>query len=215
MASAAACTKADARASVRIRLAAPADADGILGVYAPYIDTPITFEEEVPARDEFRARIAGFLAGYPCLVAESGGRIVGYAYAHAQHERAAYRWGAELSVYLAPAARGRGLGGVLYRALEGLLRAQGIKTLYGLVTVPNAASERLHGALGFSVMGIQRRAGYTCGAWHDVAWYVKEIGPFEACPTPPVPFPALAAREPEAVRAILDQANAEAAGQAS
>lgn len=220
---------------IRIRLARGDDADGILDVYAPYIDTPVTFEEDVPDRAAFRARVEDVLASYPYLVAEmlpvdaagagaggaagspdaavpvptpASGRIVGYAYAHAQHPRAAYRWNAELSVYLAHEAQGRGLGGTLYRALIELLAAQGMKAVYGLVTVPNPASERLHEAFGFRIMGVQPHAGFTCGAWHDVTWYVRALAPYEDDPVAPTPFPHLAAQRPDLVADVLAHANA-------
>ena len=96
-----------------IRLATSADSDAILSIYAPYIDTSITFEEEVPAREAFQARTDGVLAAHPYLVAELDGTVVGYAYAHELRERGAYRWNSELSVYLSPTAQGHGLGAVL------------------------------------------------------------------------------------------------------
>ena len=89
-----------------IRLATSADSDAILGFYAPYIDTSITFEEEIPTREAFQARTDGVLAAHPYLVAELDGKVVGYAYAHELRDRGAYRWNSELSVYLAPAAQG-------------------------------------------------------------------------------------------------------------
>ena len=59
-----------------IRLATSADSDAILGIYAPYIDTSITFEEEVPTREAFQARTDGVLAAHPYLVAELDGKVV-------------------------------------------------------------------------------------------------------------------------------------------
>lgn len=144
---------------------------------------------------------------YPCLVAEEGGRIVGFAYAHELRERIAFQWNAELSVYLAPAAQGRGAGSRLYAALIELLRLMGIKSVYGVVTSPNPASERLHRAFGFALMGVQPHAGFTCGAWHDVAWYVREIAPFEDAPAPPAPFPTYASAHPDQVSEVIARAN--------
>lgn len=194
------------RNAPHVRLAAPEDSEGIRAVYAPYLDTPITFEEAIPPAEEFRARMGGILATYPCLVAESNGVIVGYAYAHRQAEREAYGWNAELSVYLAHEACGFGLGGTLYRALIELVRAQGVKCAYALVTVPNAASERLHEAFGFQLMATQRNAGYTCGSWRDVAWYTLALSEFDADPPPVVPFPHL---DPLVVRTAIEKANRE------
>ena len=196
-----------AKLQLHIRLTSTDDADGIRAVYAPFVDTPVTFEEEAPSCEAYRERIAEICEKYPCLVAEEGGRIVGFAYAHELRERIAFRWNAELSVYLAPAAQGRGAGSRLYTALLELLRLTGIKAVYGVVTSPNPASERLHRAFGFALMGVQPHAGFTCGAWHDVAWYVREIAPFEDAPAPPAPFPAYASEHPDQVSGVIARAN--------
>lgn len=195
-----------------VRLATERDAAGILAVYAPYLATPITFETTLPSLEEFRTRVADICATYPYLVAEHKGAITGYAYASAQHPRAAYAWNVELSVYLAPDACGRGLGRTLYEALLELVRAQGAKAAYALVTVPNEASERLHAALGFERIGLQPHAGWKAGAWHDVAWLRKELSPCEGEPEPLVPFPLLVREQPDAVGAVLDRANANLRG---
>ena len=95
----------------------------------------------------------------------------------------------------------------LYTALLELLRLTGIKAVYGVVTSPNPASERLHHSFGFALMGVQPHAGFTCGAWHDVAWYVREIAPFEDSPAPPAPFPAYASAHPDQVSEVIARAN--------
>ena len=192
---------------LHIRLASTDDADGIRAVYAPFVDTPVTFEEEAPSCEAYRERIAEICEKYPCLVAEEDGRVVGFAYAHELRERIAFQWNAELSVYLAPAAQGQGVGSRLYAALIELLRLMGIKAAYGVVTSPNPASERLHRAFGFALMGVQPHAGFTCGAWHDVAWYVREIAPFEDAPAPPAPFPTYASAHPDQVSEVIARAN--------
>ena len=192
---------------LHIRLASTDDADGIRAVYAPFVDTPVTFEEEAPSCESYRERIAEICEKYPCLVAEEDGRVVGFAYAHELRERIAFQWNAELSVYLAPAAQGQGVGSRLYAALIELLRLMGIKAAYGVVTSPNPASERLHRAFGFALMGVQPHAGFTCGAWHDVAWYVREIAPFEDAPAPPAPFPTYASAHPDQVSEVIARAN--------
>lgn len=211
------CTPASSQASsagatpassqLRIRLASANDADGIRAVYAPFVDTPVTFEEEAPSCETYRERIVRICEKYPCLVAEENERIVGFAYAHELRERIAFQWNAELSVYLAPAAQGQGAGSRLYAALIELLRLMGIKAVYGVVTSPNAASERLHHAFGFALMGVQPHAGFTCSAWHDVSWYVREIAPFEDAPAPPAPFPLFASAHPNQVSEVIAQAN--------
>lgn len=163
--------------SARIRFADPArDAAGILAVYAPYIrKTAVTFETEVPALEEFTARVAGICADFPYLVLEVDGELAGYAYAHRQAERAAYAWNAELSIYLAGKWRGRGLGAPLYRLLERLLTMQGYVNLYGVITASNAGSIRLHERLGYRQTGLHEKTGWKFGQWHDVAWLHKRV----------------------------------------
>ena len=186
-----------------IRFAAEEDAPALLAIYGQYIDTPITFECRLPSREEFGGRIRDISAFYPYLVCEEEGKIVGYAYAHRQAERAAYQWNAELSVYLGRGCTGRGLGTRLYTLLMDLLRLQGIRTVYARVTTPNEKSEYLHGAMGFRRMGVQRSTGYKDGAWRDVAWFEKAIGDYNAAPEPPCSVHSL---PPERVAELLDQA---------
>lgn len=173
---------------MKFRFAEERDIPALLAVYGQYIDTPITFECELPSEESFRERVRGIRAMYPYIVCEEGGRILGYAYAHRQAERAAYQWNAELSIYLDRDCTGQGLGRRLYGILIDLLRLQGIRTAYALVTVPNERSEGLHRGLGFRHMGTQRNTGYKNGAWRDVAWFEKAIAPYGADPAPPLPI---------------------------
>lgn len=181
-----------------IRFAAAADAAALLGIYGQYIDTPITFECALPSEEAFRRRVAEYGAACPYLVWEEDGRILGYAYAHRLGERAAYQWSAELSIYLGRDSTGRGLGRRLYGALMELLRLQGVRTVYGCVTLPNAGSEGLHAAMGFRLTGTWHRAGFKCGAWRDVGWFEKTIAPYDPSPAPVRPIgevPAAVAAE--------------------
>ncbi|MBS1369689.1 MAG: N-acetyltransferase [Lentisphaeria bacterium] len=186
-----------------IRIAAPGDGAGALAVYAQYIGTPVTFECGLPSEEEFARRIRTTLERYPYLVCtDEAGRVRGYAYAHQMRERRAYQWGAELSVYLDAGVTARGLGRRLYAVLTGLLRLQGVRTVYGCVTTPNPRSERLHERMGFRRIGVFRNAGFKGGAWHDVTWFEKEIAPCDAPPGEFAAFPHLAPeRVAEAVAA--------------
>ena len=162
---------------MHIRFAAIDDSAALLDIYAQYIHTHITFEYELPSAAEFARRISSTLAdGYPYLVCQDGDEVLGYAYAHRLGERAAYQWNAELSIYLSSRAAGRGLGTALYLTLMDLLRLQGVKTVCGIVTRPNPASEGLHRALGFRLTGVREKAGYKNGTWHDVMWLEKPLG---------------------------------------
>ena len=180
---------------MHIRFADPGDAAACLAVYAQYIDTSITFETVLPSEAEFSGRIRSYGAVYPWLIAEEDGRVLAYAYAHRAQERAAYGWNAELSIYIAQAYARHGLGRLLYEALMELLRRQGVKTVYGVVTSPNPASEALHRALGFHVAARFHDAGWKDGAWHDVTWFEREIAPHDGAPKPLRPIGEVGADE--------------------
>lgn len=160
-----------------LRSATPADAPALLAIYAPFVTgTAVSFETEVPSVDAFGARIAKALAGWAWLVAEdTEGRCLGYAYGSAHRERAAYRYCTEVSAYIAPGQRGRGLGRQLYTALFDRLAALGYCTALAGVAQPNEASMALHRALGFSLVGTYQRAGWKFGAWHDIAWLQRPL----------------------------------------
>lgn len=172
-----------------VRLATPDDARETLAIYAQSIDTPVTFEYELPTPEAFARRIHSTLERYPYLVCcDETGIVRGYAYAGRFGERAAYQWGAELSIYLDVAVIARGYGSRLYAALIALLHLQGIRTVYGCVTMPNPRSERLHEKFGFRRCALFHDAGFKCGAWRDVAWFEKEIAAWDGG-TPPEPLP--------------------------
>lgn len=174
-----------------IRLARPEDIPAILEIYAPYVrDTAISFEYEVPAPDEFRARFERVAARFPWIVWEEDGRILGYAYGSEAFVRAAYAWDADLSIYLRPDARGRGLGDRLYGCLEELLVRQGYHNLYGIVTEENRRSRRFHARRGYELLGVLKQAGWKLGSWHDVCWYGKRFRAAEAPGGAPEPFAA-------------------------
>jgi phosphinothricin acetyltransferase len=162
---------------VRIRSADPdADAAACAAIYAPFVsDSVISFEDEPPDEPEMRARIETLSARYPWLVAESRGRVQGYAYASPHRARSAYRWAADVAVYVAPEVQGQGVGRSLYEALFELLGAQGVRMACAGITLPNEASVALHVKVGFQLVGIYRRIGWKLGAWHDVAWYQRPL----------------------------------------
>ncbi len=180
---------------MKLRFADEHDASACLAIYAQYIDTSITFETALPSEAEVAGRIRSYGAVYPWLVAEEDGKILAYAYAHRAQERAAYDWNAELSVYVSKDAAGMGLGAKLYRALLDLLRKQGVRTAYGVVTMPNDASAALHRKLGFQLLGTYHNTGYKNGRWRDVVWFEKHIGSFDGVPEPLRPIGQIADRE--------------------
>ena len=167
-----------------IRFANISDSLQLLKIYSQYIQTPVTFEYGLPTEQEFAKRIQNITKEYPYLVYEDQGKVIGYAYAHRQFDREAYQWNAELSIYLDQAYTSRGLGKKIYCALIELLKLQGVRNIYGGVTIPNEKSEKLHLSLGFHCLGVYRKTGFKCGQWHDVAWFEKEITPHNQGPSP-------------------------------
>jgi len=160
---------------VILRPATPADAPGILAIYAPIVEnTVISFEYEPPSVDEMVHRLEAYR---PWLVAVDNGEIMGYAYASKHRERAAYQWSADVSVYVHELARGQGLGTRLYRELFAVLVGQGYVNAYAGITLPNPASVGLHESLGFRPVGVYEGVGYKFGAWHDVGWWQLLLRP--------------------------------------
>ena len=173
----------------RIRLASPADAAGCLAIYRPFVESShTTFETEVPSVEEFAQRIESTIAVRPWLVAEDGGRVVGYAYASPVKDRAAYQWSVEVAIYVASDTRRRGIGRALYEALFRCLAGQGFVNAVGVIALPNPASIALHESLGFENIAHLKGIGFKLGAWHDSGWWQKRLAPPPSAPVPPRPL---------------------------
>lgn len=168
-----------------IRMAKPADAEAIAGIYRPIVaDTVISFEFDPPDAAEMerrRSAIAGFA---PWLVFDERG-VLGYAYASKHRERAAYQWCVDVSVYVAEDPRRRGVGRALYASLLALLRLQGFYAAHAGITLPNAGSVALHEAVGFRRVALYPAVGFKMGAWYDVGWWQLELKPRAGTPLPP------------------------------
>lgn len=165
-----------------IRLATSEDTKQILDIYSNYIDTNITFEYSLPSIEEFEKRIKNIIKVYPYLVYEEDKKILGYAYAHSFMEREAYKWDAELSIYMDYNYKSKGLGKKLCIALINILKYQGFKTLYSRVTSGNVASEKFHDYFEFKKCGILYNTGYKLSKWHDVIIYEKQINEYDETP---------------------------------
>jgi phosphinothricin acetyltransferase len=175
---------------VLIRHADPAlDAAACAAIYAPYVrDTVISLEEQPPSEQEFIHRIDRITQTHPWLVGESDGGVTGYAYASTHHERAAYRWATDVTVYIGQENRRRGAGRALYSELLRLVRLRGFHVACAGVTLPNEASVGFHEAFGFTPVGIYRRVAWKMGAWWDVGWWQLDLAkPTTGKPSEPGP----------------------------
>ena len=161
------------RVDLTLRHADPArDAAACAAIYGPYVTaTATSFEDLAPTAAQVAERIERTSRTHPWIVLDDDQRVAGFAFASQHQERAAYRWAANVAVYVDPACQGRGAGRALYVALLDLLRRQGLRVACAGITLPNDASVGLHRAVGFEHVGTYRAIGWKAGAWRDVAWW--------------------------------------------
>ena len=168
---------------ITIRNATPDDAEALLGIYAPYVEqTAITFEIERPTLADFRRRIETISAEFPYLVAETGGRIAGYSYAHRFRERAAYNHCVEMTIYLDRKHRHSGIGKPLYTALEQRLTAMGKRNLCASITWTDEENQYLthdsihfHEKMGYTKVAHFHECGRKFNRWFDMIWMEKIV----------------------------------------
>lgn len=185
-----------------IRMARTDDLTAMLAIYAPIVrDSVISFEYEPPTLEIFTTRFAEITRRFPWLVAEVEGSVAGYAYAGPLFSRTAYKWNAELSIYVAEDFRRMKLADRLMRAVTGLIARQGYCKAYALISALNLPSIRLVEQLGFEREGCLRNVGFKLDEWHDVIWYAKQL-----CPPPEKPESPLTTAElpPVLLRTLLD-----------
>jgi L-amino acid N-acyltransferase YncA len=166
-------------AAVIIRPATEADMDAVATIYRHHVlHGTATFETEPPTTDEMRQRRAAITKrGLPYLVAEGGGRVLGYAYAGAYRPRPAYRNTLENSVYISEEASGRGIGSRLLEALIQQCTALGYRQMVAVIgDSANEASIRLHKAFGFEPIGTLRSVGRKQGCWLDIVLMQLALG---------------------------------------
>ena len=164
------------RSGLRVRLATEDDLAEVCKIINYFIENSfVNFRTEPQSVDEWRDDWRRLHPRFPWLVATDN-RVVGVAYAAPWNDRAAYRWTAEATVYVEPAAQRRGVGDALYTELLGRLRRQGFHSVVAVIALPNDPSVRLHERHGFVQVGRIVEAGYKHGAWHDVGFWQSDLG---------------------------------------
>lgn len=101
--------------------------------------------------------------------------VVGFAWSHAYRPKPAYASTRETTVYVEPAASGRGVGGALYAALLERVSAAGVHLVVAGIAEPNPASTRMHQRAGFTEVGTMREVGHKLGHYRDVTWWQRRL----------------------------------------
>lgn len=170
---------------IRIRDSRAEDIRTIAGIYAHWVEHGLaSFELEPPDDAEMaRRRDAVLAAGYPYLVAERAGAVLGYAYASAYRTRPGYRFAVENSVYVAPELGRGGVGLALLKALIARCEAQGFRLMVAVIgDSANEPSIRLHARAGFQHAGLLPAIGWKHGRWIDSVLMTRRLGPGAAMP---------------------------------
>jgi len=179
--------------NIVIRAASAADLDTITEIYADAVTHgTASYELEPPSRAEMGTRFATLTAGgFPYLVAEKDGAVLGYAYAGAFRPRPAYRFIVEDSVYVAPDAKGQGIGLKLMRSLIAAAEAAGFRQIIAVIGDGHAdsASVRLHEKLGFRHSGRLEGSGYKHGRWLDTVFMQLSLNGGATLPPDPASLP--------------------------
>ncbi|MEU6822814.1 N-acetyltransferase family protein [Streptomyces atriruber] len=141
-------------------------AEQVLAIYQLGIDEGnATFETAAPTWEQFDA---AKLPAHRSVAVDDTGKVLGWVAAVPVSDRCAYAGVVEHSVYVHPAARGQGIGGVLLRALIASTEAAGIWTIQSGIFPENASSLAVHERAGFRVIGTRERIGRHHGVWRDV-----------------------------------------------
>jgi L-amino acid N-acyltransferase YncA len=165
--------------ALHIRDATDADAPAIAAIYGYEVEHNVaTFEEVPPSAQDMAGRRANIQRlGLPYLVAERAGEVLGYAYAGQFHQRAAYRYTLEDTVYIRHDVHRQGVARALLTELIARCEALGCRQMLAVITyMPSSASVALHGALGFRMLGHAESIGFKFGRWLDVAYMQRPIG---------------------------------------
>lgn len=163
---------------ITIRRTFSDDLDAIGGIYAHHVQTSVaTFELAAPDATEWQHRLASVTdCGLPFLTATLDGRIAGYAYCAPWKTRPAYRHTVEDSIYLAPDAIGRGIGGRLLDALLTGCAGAGVREVIAVIVDANgAASLALHRNRGFVDAGRLTAVGFKHGRWLDTVLLQRSL----------------------------------------
>jgi phosphinothricin acetyltransferase len=160
-----------------IRSAIEGDSHALAAIYNHYVlDTVVTFEEHPVSSREMSDRIDKVLGdSLPYLVAVEDDTVVGYAYAAKWHQRSAYRYSVETTIYLDSSCVGKKLGSKLYSVLLDHLAERGMHVAMGGIALPNDRSVALHEKLGFKKVAHYAEVGFKFDRWIDVGYWQRVL----------------------------------------
>mgnify|MGYP000958313844 FL=1 len=167
------------RPMLTIRPARASDTPAIAAIYQDAVRTgTASWELEPPTEAEMLKRFEAITSGgYPYLIAEMAGGLVGYAYVSAYRPRLAYRYTVENSIYIDPARRGQGIGKRLLQALIDDCARRGFRQMVAVIgDSGNVGSRKLHAALGFTLIGVAPALGYKFDRWLDQVLMQRALG---------------------------------------
>ena len=165
--------------AILVRPSADADVPDIARIYGHHALRGLaSFEEVAPAVEEMARRRADILSkGFPYLVAEEAGQLVGYAYCSAYRPRSGYRFSVEDSIYVAPGRGGAGIGSLLLPRLVDAATALGARQMIAVIgDSANHGSIRLHARFGFRHAGTLEAIGFKLGRWVDSVLMQRALG---------------------------------------
>jgi phosphinothricin acetyltransferase len=165
--------------NLEIRDLIPNDLPQVTAIYADaVVNGTASYELVSPDLEEMSGRFAALKAkGYPYLAAvDEKGSLAGYAYASAFRTRPAYRWLVEDSIYIAPSARGRGVGKALLRELLIRCEALGFRQMIAVIGGASEASMAVHRSCGFEPAGRLVGTGFKHDLWLDTVFMQKVLG---------------------------------------
>lgn len=175
-----------------IRDATPADLSEITRIYADSVLNGVaSYELVAPDEAEMGQRMSAIRDNsYPYLIAtDDDGAVLGYAYASAFRTRPAYRWLVEDSIYLAPEARGKGVGRALLEALIGRCEALGFRQMVAVIGGAHPASIAVHQKAGFVSAGMISGSGHKHGRWLDTVFMQRPLGQGKSTDPDPATYP--------------------------
>jgi L-amino acid N-acyltransferase YncA len=170
---------------LKIRPATIADIAAIVAIYRPAVeDGTASFEITAPDEAEMGRRLQAVLdAGFPYLVAEAGGKVVGYGYLGAYRPRPAYAFSVENSIYVAPSAHRAGVGKAILAELIAIATARGFRQMVAVIgDSGQRGSIGLHRALGFTFCGTVHSVGFKHGRWLDQVLMQRALGDGDCSP---------------------------------